>query len=129
MKIALALLAQFAAFWFAVALLAPGAVSLGAWTALYVFALGAFLLWEVARRRNTPPATWAAAFFYSLFFAGLFYALNLGLDVLHGAHRPKADVAGHLGGLEIWFALCPGVASFALAGLVKALLSRGLHIR
>jgi len=30
-----------------------------------------------------------------------------GLDVLHGADRPKAEIAQHLGGLEIWFFLCP----------------------
>ena len=124
MRTALALMAQFAAFWSLVAVIPPRSVTLAAWTALYAIALVAFLYVDRAARPNWSSRTWLAVVFYSLFFAGIFYGANLGLDVLHGANRPKAEVARYLGGVEIWFFLCPGVSAFALAGLVQAFLSR-----
>lgn len=128
MRITIPLLAQFALFWTTVAVLDGAGVTLLAWAALYALSACAFSVmlagpWTGTARR------WLAIVFYSLFFAACFYFANVGLDVLHGAGRPKADVARHLGGLEFWFFLCPGVTAFAVAGLVHALLTAGWQQR
>lgn len=123
MKTWFPLVAQFATFWSAVALMPGESVAVPAWATLYAIALSAFLVSASVGYPNWSPYQWLAAVFYSVFFAVLFYGANLGLDVLHGANRPKTEVAQHLGGLEIWFFLCPGVFVVALAGLVRVLLS------
>src|SRR5882672_2122281 len=123
MKTWFPLVAQFATFWSAVALIPAQSVAVPAWATLYAIILFAFLYSAFASYPNWSPYQWLAVVFYSLFLAGLFYSLNVGLDVLHGADRPKAEIAQHLGGLEIWFFLCPGVFAFAIAMLVRVLLS------
>jgi len=123
MKTLVALMAQFATFWSVVALIPAESVTVPAWATLYAITLCAFLYSASAGYPNWSPYQWLAAVFYSLFFAVLFYSANVGLDVLHGANRPKAEVAQHLGGLEVWFFLCPGVFAFAIAGLARVLLS------
>jgi len=121
---AAALLVQFAAFWSAVAAIPAGSVTPAAWASLYALAVLAFVCFRFVVDLKWPARKWFIVLFYALFLALVFYGANIGLDVLHGANRRKADVARYLGGLEIWFFLCPGVAAFAVAGLLQAALSR-----
>lgn len=123
MLMSLPLLVQFAVFWIVVAALGRAGVTTGAWAALYTFAVAAFLAVALIQRPAGSVRRWLVLLFYSVFFAALFYFANAGLDVLHGAARPKTEVAPWLGGLEFWFFLCPGVSAFAAAGLVRALLT------
>jgi hypothetical protein len=112
-----ALVVQAVVFWTLVCALHAAPVSLAAWWALY--GLLAFGLWGAHRWRATatrPPRFWGELALYSLLGAVVFAGANFGMDTLHGAHRPKAQVAAHLGGLELWFFLCPGVFSLALGG-------------
>ena len=114
--------AQAAFFAAMVASLPPSGVSPLAWTTLYVGALAVAVL---AMRHITLPLKAALGWgLQSVLLALIFFGANGGLDALHGAHRPKAEVARYLGGLELWFVLCPGAASVALA-LAVAAISRG----
>jgi len=122
-KTAVALLVQSVVFWSAVALVPAGLVSPVAWRVLYAITSLGFLCSCFLAKPEWSAYGWLAVAFYSVFFAVVFYGLNEGLDILHGATRPKAQLVQHLGGLEIWFFLCPGVLVFALARAVRALLS------
>ena len=123
MKTTVALLVQFVVFWSAVALVPSGLVTPEAWGALYAITSLGFVFFCLWTNLKWSTYWWLAAAFYSVFFAMMFYGLNEGLDILHGANRPKAQLVQHLGGLEIWFFLCPGVSVFAIANAVRALLS------
>jgi hypothetical protein len=123
MNLVVALLVQAAAFWSVVAFVPAGLVTPTAWVGLHAVSVAAFIASRFANRPAWRARRWFALVFYSLMFAGMFYGLNIGQDILRGADRPKAEVAKHLGGVEIWFFLCPGVATFALAGATNALAS------
>ena len=60
----------------------------------------------------------------SVWFAAIFFGANRGLDALHGPRPSPLDTGGSLGGFELWYALCPGLTSIALAGWVRSLLRR-----
>ena len=127
-RFARALVAQAAVFWLTLAPLGPGMVSDRTWLALH--ALLAFTLVAIqsapAAARVVSARTWVAVAFYSAFFAACFAGANFALDALHGAHRPKADMAAFWGGLELWQFLFPGVFSLALGALVASqVASRG----
>jgi hypothetical protein len=124
MGTAIALLAQFAVFWLVVAAIPAGSVAPAAWVVLYAVAALAFVHFRFVLNVKWSARKWFIVLFYSLFLAMFFYGANIGLDVLYGANRRKADVARYLGGLEIWFFLCPGVTAFAVAGLLQSTLSR-----
>jgi hypothetical protein len=116
----LPLAASTLAFWASVALLGRTGVLAGAWLLLYMLCTALSLLAIWRQRPSLSPAVWLyLALCATLLAAGLF-GVNGGLDALHGAHRPKVDVAGAVGGLELWFVLCPGLASSALACAVGA---------
>jgi len=124
MKALAPLLAQTFVFSLGAVAVPSGLVATGAWVGLYLAvsaasSLAAYLGWP-----RWPAWTWLAALGYTLLFAALFCGANLALDALHGAHRPNADVARHLGGLELWFVLFPGIASMAVSGFARTLLSR-----
>ena len=113
-----ALLVQALVFAAGVAALQRAGVSAAAWAGLYLCAAVATVTapcWGPLR-----AGLWLALAGYALLFSALFWGANFGLDALHGAHRHKADVAQRLGGLELWFVLCPGVVSVALAAAVQA---------
>jgi hypothetical protein len=122
-----ALFATSSVYWLVVVLLPGVGVSPIAWLTLFLACVCASLL--VARLQPLAPRTWLYFATCSVLLAAFFFGANLGLDALHGAERPKANVAATLGGLELWFVLCPGVTSVALAawavGLVAKHLSKG----
>ncbi len=149
---AIALAAQAVLFWSLVAWLPAAAVSGTAWAALYALVVLVALALTVlpsalpgaltgALTGSLPDASpgtragssgwvgWARLAFYALFFALFFAAANFALDALHGAQRPKADIARQLGGLEVWFVLCPGVVSMALFGALFGALHDALQAR
>ena len=104
---------------FGVAVLAWAAVSAFAWTVLYVVCLlTTSLLWS-NRRHVADARAWLAIAFYALLLAAMFFGADGALDALHGAQRAKARVADRLGGLELWFVLCPGVVAIALASAAR----------
>lgn len=127
MNIVVALMVQAAAFWSVVALVPTGLVTPLAWAGLHALGAVAFMVSGLARWPAWPARSWFALLFYALMFGGMFYGLNIGQDILRGAGRPKAEVARHLGGVDIWFLLCPGVATFGLAGAANAWLSARLQ--
>jgi len=45
-------------------------------------------------------------------------------DTLYGPDRLKATLPGWLGGLELWWILCPGIVSVSLAAATAHWLSR-----
>ena len=98
------------------------AVASVAWVGLYLVCLVVALpLWV---RLVLSPRRWATVALYCALLALIFFGANGALDALNGAHRAKAAVAESLGGLELWFALCPGAVSVALGGAVQAWIRR-----
>lgn len=94
------------------------AVAPAAWVGLYLVCLVAALpLWV---KLAFTPQRWATVALYCTLLALIFFGANGALDALNGAHRAKAAVAESLGGLELWFVLCPGAVSVALGGAVQA---------
>ncbi len=122
MAVAIALLIQSLTFWAGVWLLRDQRVSMFAWAALYVCCLSvaAALCHRRFARFKPSPGAWLLFALNSALLAALFWGANMALDLVNGAHRPKADWAAQLGGLELWFALCPGVLSVAIAGCVRS---------
>jgi hypothetical protein len=118
-RIGWALLAQAAVYWGVLALLGTGAVSVWTWAALQGLLAVALVVLRLARTtRHWRAHIWLAIAIYAVFFAAFFAGANFALDALHGAQRLKAEVSVHLGGLDLWQFLCPGVFSLALGGLV-----------
>jgi len=76
-----------------------------------------------ASRDLLSPTAWLVCAMYSALFALIFYGANEGLDILYGAGRTKPDVASHIGGLELWWILCPGVFSVAVACAAASMLT------
>ena len=117
-------LALSSVYWPATALLGAFGVVLADWWALY----GVCVLLALVLVRKRPfalsPLSWLYLAACAVLLAALFFGANAGLDVLHGASRPKAHVAQQLGGLALWCVLCPGLASVALACAVAGLTTR-----
>lgn len=82
--------------------------------------VAAGLLWRLAR---LTAARWLGVALLAAIGAAYLIGAEGALDTLHGAHRPKADVAGALGGLELWFVLCPGVVSLEIGGAANRLVA------
>lgn len=105
---------------------APG-VTAPALCGLYGLSVVALLLLPRTPLTQVGAATWIAVAAYAVFFAIFFATAAFALDALHGAHRPKTEVARHLGGLELWIVLCPGLFSLALAAAWRT--SRAKHAK
>ena len=120
---AAALLIQAIAFWACVWLLRHQPVSIIAWSALYgCCALAAVALHHQRFARfQMQPGSWLLFALNAALLAALFWGANAALDLLNGPYRPKNDWTARLGGLELWFALFPGVWSIAMAGCVRSL--------
>ncbi len=102
-------------YWAVVAVLQAAAVAPQAWALLFGACIACALLCPDKTIRALSPGAWLYGAFCALLVAAFFFGANIGLDALHGANRPKAHVAASLGGLELWFVLCPGLSSFAIA--------------
>ena len=111
-------------YWLLVALMPSVSVSVVAWAALFLACLCCTLLVSLLRVRLHQATTWLYVAACSALLAVAFFGANLALDALHGVGRPKVDVAASLGGLELWFVLCPGVTSVALAGAAASLVAK-----
>jgi hypothetical protein len=113
-----------AVFWVLVALLGSVGVEPGAWWALYgaCTALSLIAMWRQAPK--LAPVEWLYLAACSALLAVGFFGANFALDALHGADRPKANVADSLGGLQLWFVLFPGLTSSALAGAAAAVVAQ-----
>jgi hypothetical protein len=111
--------ALFAAF--VLFLPAPG-VTAAAWAGLYLLSVGVLLVLPHTPLARVDAISWIAVAAWAAFFAIFFATAAFALDALHGAHRPKAEVARHLGGLELWFVLCPGLVALAPARALAATL-------
>ena len=109
-------------FWSGVAVLSPAAISTIAWASLYgLCVVVSITLWSYGPgRAKSRDWLWAAV--YAVLLATFCYGVNSGLDVLYGVHRHRAHPEELLGGLELWFILCPGVVAIAMAGATRSLM-------
>ncbi len=123
MPLVFALLIQSVTFWAGVWLLRDQRVSMLAWAALYVccVSVAATLRHRRFARFQMSPGAWLLFAVNSVMLAALFWGANMALDLINGPHRPTVDWAAHLGGLELWFALCPGVLSVGISGCALSL--------
>jgi hypothetical protein len=102
-----------------VGLLATATVSRGAWSLLYLVCVAACFAIPRFFHSKASAMTWLIAAFYAALFAAMFYGANAGLDALHGSSRNATRVADELGGLELWFVLCPGAFSVSLGTALR----------
>ncbi|HEU5297840.1 MAG TPA: hypothetical protein VFU71_23920 [Burkholderiaceae bacterium] len=114
------------AYWSVFALVGDvGVLSYAKWM-LYACCLSSW--WWVRAHGQAAWATaslsWLSRAGQSVLLALLFYGGNAGRDVLFGPDRLKAATPEWLGGLELWWILCPGVASVALAAAAAQLSDR-----
>ena len=79
--------------------------------------------------KGTAPLTWLSYALQSVVLALLFYGGNAGRDVLFGPERLRAAAPEWLGGLELWWILCPGTTSVALAAAAVQAIDRARHRR
>lgn len=115
MNLLAALAALSLSFWCTVAMLGSAGVQTEAWLVLYGLCASLSLLALWRRTPSFAPTTWLYLTVCVTLLAAVFLGANVGLDALNGAHRAKPDVAGAIGGLELWLVLFPGVASSTLA--------------
>ena len=120
---ALAPLIQSIVFWLGAWLLRDQGVSMVAWAVLYVCCVSAAVALQLSSfaAYQLPPRAWLLFAVNSALVAALFWGANTALDLINAPHRPRDDWATHLGGLELWFALCPGVVSVAISSYVRSL--------
>ena len=120
---ATALLIQAIAFWACVSLFHNQGVSIIAWSALYGCCAVSALALHHRRFAHfqIQPSAWLLFALNVVLLAALFWGTNTALDLLNGPRRPKNDWTARLGGLELWFALFPGVWSIAMAGCARSL--------
>ena len=111
-------------YWGGFALLEADRVVPEARFILYAACAGGLLLTSRKSRDSRSPIAWLVYAMYSVLFALIFYGANEALDVLYGAGRAKSDVASHIGGLELWWILCPGLFSVAVACAAASMLER-----
>ena len=105
------------AYWSVFTLIGDVGVSPCAKWVLYAGCLSTWY-WLHPHARTAASAaslTWLSRAGQSVALALLFYGANAARDVLLGLDRPKAETPAWLGGLELWWILCPGAASVALA--------------
>ena len=111
-----------ALFWLGAGVLCTLAVSAAAWTGLYaVCGVAALVLWA-SELVKAKILGWMCAAHCAVLLAAFCYGVNGGLDALYGIHRHRSHPEDRLGGLELWFMLCQGAASVALAGAARSLL-------
>ena len=97
------------------ALFDPTGVSWVARTAFYACCAAALLLVRRSGRAVAPATVWTIRAAYCVLLAVLFYGANQARDILYGPERLKAHLPVWLGGLELWWILCPGICSVFLA--------------
>jgi hypothetical protein len=110
-------------YWSGFALFDSAGVLLRAQSALYVCCVLALLYLRRSTWSAAPAKSWLVRAAYSVLLALLFYGANRAQDILYGPERLKSNLPGWLGGLELWWILCPGIASIALAAASARLLS------
>ena len=111
-------------YWALVRLFVNTAVEPRGWQLLYAACLTLAVLAWTRFAAAWSWRDWLLMAFYSAFLAMYFFFANMGLDVLHGVARRRSRPEDDLNGLELWFALFPGVFALTLGGVVRALLLR-----
>lgn len=106
-----------AAYWGVFTLIGDVGVSTGAKWVLYAGCLSTWRWLHPHARTaaSTASLTWLSRAAQCVVLALLLYGANAARDVLFGLDRPQAETPAWLGGLELWWILCPGAASVALA--------------
>lgn len=102
-----------------------GASPVAQWM-LYAACLSSWCWVAMHRSANTTtaPLTWLSYAGQSVVLALLFLGADAGRDALFGPDRLKTSVPAWLGGLELRWILCPGVASVALAAAAAQVVDR-----
>ena len=120
---ALPLLIQSITFWLVVWGLRAESVSAQAWVALYAAGVGAALAMQHPRfdAYRFPSSAWLLFAVNSVLVAALFWGATVGLELITVRQHANAAWSAYLGGLELWFALCPGALSVAIAGWTRSL--------
>ena len=102
--------------------LAAARVSVRAWLSLYALGLLACVAIEARHLAGCAEPAWFAVSLHAAWLAAIFYGADGALAALNGPHRVASTWVEQIGGLELWFVLCPGVVSLALAvGFVRML--------
>jgi len=102
-------------YWSGFALFDPAGVSWVTRTVFYACCVAALLFVRRSAGPVAPAIAWTIRAAYCVLLAALFYAANQARDILYGPERLKAALPVWLGGLELWWILCPGVVSVFLA--------------
>jgi hypothetical protein len=102
-------------YWSSFALFDPAGVAGIARAVLYHCCIAAMLFVDRSTLVNAPAIVWTIRAAYCVLLAAFFYGANQARDILYGPERLKADLPGWFGGLELWWILCPGIASVLLA--------------
>ena len=123
LNVAFAPLIQSITVWLGVWFLRGQGVSLAAWAVLYACCFSAASALQHSRftRYVSRPSAWLLFSVNSVLVAVLFWGANAGLDLIGNTNRQHAEWPAYFGGLELWFALCPGVFSVAIAGYARSL--------
>lgn len=104
-----------------VRLFAFAPVQAGAWVVLYAACLTLALAMWTGFAAQWSARRWALLAFYAAFLAMYIFSANMGLDVLYGVRRRRSYPEDYLGGIELWFALFPGLFAVAMGGLARTL--------
>ena len=102
-------------YWSGFALFDPADVSWVARTVLFACCISALLAVRRSAWAAAPPTAWAIRVAYCVLLAAMFFGTNQARDILYGPERLKASLPVWFGGLELWWILCPGIASVFLA--------------
>jgi hypothetical protein len=102
-------------YWSGFALFDPPEVSWVTRAAFYACCVAALLFVRPGGRSRAPAIGWTVRAAYCVLLAMLFYGTNQARDILYGPERLKPELPGWLGGLELWWILCPGLVSVCLA--------------
>ena len=102
-------------YWSGFVLFDPAGVSWVARTVFYATCIVALLLVRRSAWSAASPMVWMVRAAHCVLLAVLFYGADQARDILYGPQRLKAELPGWLGGLELWWILCPGIASVFLA--------------
>jgi hypothetical protein len=102
-------------YWSGFALIDPPDVSEVTRAVFFACCAAALLFVRRSARLHAPAMVWTIRAAYCALLAILFYGANQARDLLCGPERLKAALPGWFGGLELWWILCPGIASVCLA--------------
>lgn len=117
-------LLQLAAYWSVVWLLRDQPVSGQAWAGLALLCMVGAQTMPVKRVANIRPRHWLLIAVNLVIVAALFWGADAGRKLIDAGDAEYAQQTSLPGGLEVWWVLCPGLASVLLATWAASVLFR-----